>query len=181
VAPVLPDRAVVVRPEQPLTLLGGEEAALYVAIPVWLRLRVAGERELVEVPVQRLQETWFGPSPVVGELCYATRTSARLQPGNLPPRAHHAVCRVGLSNRAASPLPLERLSLPVHHLDLWWHRERGLWTRGLEVERTADGRMASLRFGEGPPDIVHGAEPVGEARQAEPKLALVRALGALLG
>jgi hypothetical protein len=181
VEPVLPDRAVVARPEPPFTLLGGEEVALYVATPVCLRLRVAGGRELLEVPVQRLQETWFGPSPVVGELCYATRTSARLQPGNLPPRSHLAVCRVALSNLASTPLPLERLSLPVHHLDLWWHRERGLWTRGLEVERMADGRMASLRFGEGPPDAVHGAERVGDARQAEPRLALVRALGALLG
>jgi len=181
VEPVLPDRAVVARPEPPLELLGGEEVALYVAMPVWVRLRVDGDRQLLEVPTQRLRETWFGPSTIVGELAYATRTSARLQPSNLPPRPHLAVCRVALSNRAATGLLLERLSLPVQHLDLWWHRERGLWTRGLEVERAADGRLASLRFADGPPDLVIGAEQVSQARQPEPKLTLVRALEALLG
>jgi len=179
--PVLPDRPVVARPEPPLNLLAGEEVALYVALPVWVRILVAGERALVEVPAQRLADTWFGPSTLAGELCYATRTSAGLQPANLPAAPHLATCRVLLTNRAASPLPLERLALPVHHLDLWWHRERGLWTRGLAVERAADGSLASLRLADGPPDSVHGAEQVTPARQPEPRLALVRALEALLG
>lgn len=179
--PALPDRAVVARPELPLELLAGEEVALFVALPVWVRVKVGGERQLVEVPTQRLADTWFGPSTLAGELCYATRTSARLQPSKLPPRPHLATCRVVLHNRAATRLPLERLSLPVQNLDLWWHRERGLWTRGVEVERAADGSMASLRLADGPPDVVLGAEPVAPARQPEPRLALVRALEALLG
>jgi hypothetical protein len=179
--PVLPDRAVVARPEQPLELLAGEEVPLFVAVPVGVRLRVGGDRQLIEVPTQRLADTWFGPSTLVGELCYATRTSARLQPGRLPPRPHLATCRVTLHNHAATPLPLERLALPVHHLDLWWHRERGLWTRGLEVERAADGKLASLRLADGPPDLVSGAQRVAPARHPEPRLGLVRALEALLG
>ncbi len=180
-APVLPDRAVVARPEQRLHLLGGEDVALFVAMPVWVRLLVEGERPLIELPTQRLAETWFGASPRSGEVCYATRTSARLQPHSLTPRPHVAVCPVHLSNRSPAPLLIERLSLPVPHLDLWWHRERGLWTRGIEVERAADGTLASLRLADGPPAAVLGASHVAAARLPEPKLGLVRALEALLG
>src|SRR5688572_32686618 len=44
------------------------------------------------------------------------------------------------------------------------------WTRGIEVERAADGSMASLRLADGPPDVVLGAERVTPARQPEPRL-----------
>ena len=181
VEPVLPDRPVVARPDRPFHLLGGDEVALFVTLPVWARVRVAGDRQLVEVPTHRLADTWFGASTRFGELCYATRTAARLELANVPVRPHMAICRVRLTNLAAAPLLVERLSLPVHHLDLFWHRDRGLWTRGIEVERAADGRLASLHIGSGPPDAVFGAEPVSPARQPELRRTLVRALEALLG
>jgi hypothetical protein len=179
-APQLPDRPVVARPETPLNLLGGEEISLFVAFPVWVRVLVDGDRQLVEVPSLRLADTWFGPSTRYGELCYAVRTSARLEVGDLVACPHLAICRVRLVNHATSSLLVDRLSLPAHPLDLWWHPERGLWTRGLEVARAPDGTLASLRLGAGPPDDVAGAEPVAAARQPEPRLALVRALEALL-
>jgi hypothetical protein len=178
--PALPDRQVVARPERPLHLLGGEEASLFVSVPLSVRIFASGDRPLVDVPSQRLTDTWFGPSTRVGELCYAVRTKAKLHAAELPLCPHLAICRVRLANHAQSPLVVDRLSLPVNHLDLWAHRDRGLWTRAIEVERAADGSLASVRLGEGAPEQAAGALRITAAREPDSWLRLVRAIESFL-
>jgi hypothetical protein len=178
--PALPDRQVVARPELPLNLLGGEEVSLFVSVPLSVRIFTSGDRPLVDVPSQRLTDTWFGPSTRVGELCYAQRTKAKLHAAELPICPHLAICRVRLANHAQSPLVVDRLSLPVNHLDLWAHRDRGLWTRAIEVERAADGSLASVRLGEGPPEQAAGAVRLTTAREPDTWLRLVRAIESFL-
>jgi hypothetical protein len=129
-------------------LLGGEEASLFVSVPLSVRIFASGDRPLVDVPSQRLTDTWFGPSTRVGDS--ATRAhQGEAARGRAPLSPHLAICRVRLANHAQSPLVVDRLSLPVNHLDLWAHRDRGLWTRAIEVERAADGSLASVRLGRG--------------------------------
>ena len=179
--PGLADRPVVARPEAPFHLLGGERVTFYVATPTWAHLRLAGDRPLAAVPTQRLNETWLGPSTLVGEVCYASRTKARLDLEDLPRSPHLAFTRVTVHNRPQDPLLLERVSLPAPSLGLWWHPGRGLWTQAVAVDRDDDGTLATMRLGAGPPDEVHGAELVAGPARPETRPALVRALGALLG
>jgi hypothetical protein len=181
VTPVLADRPVVSRPDVPFHLLGDDEVALFVNTPVWVRL-AAGQpaRTLVEIPAGRPSDTWFGPSTMIGELCYAGRTSARLHLENLPSRPHRAITPVLLRNRARQALLLERLNLPVPNLALYWDGNGGLWTQSVVVERQPDGKLAQVRLEEGPPAEVPAAEEVSPARQAGNR-SVLRALGALLG
>jgi len=179
VEPVLPDRAVVARPEQPFALLPGEQVALHVAVPVWVRLALADGTSLVDVPTERLRQTWLGTTTAIGELCWVTPVPVRLVRERLPASPHLAQVEVTLTNRAEAPLLVERVSVPVIHLALWWHAERGLVTNAVAVERDADGSMARLRIAETMP--LAGAEPVVPARQPEPRLGLVRALESWLG
>jgi hypothetical protein len=178
--PALPDRQIVARPELPLSLLGGEDVSLFVSIPLSVRVFASGDRRVVDVPSLRLQDTWFGPSTRVGELCYATKTRARLHAAELAVCPHLAICRVRLANHAESPLVVDRLSLPVHLLDLWAHRDRGLWTRAIEVERAADGSLASVRLGDGPPEQAAGAVRLTTAREPDTWLRVVRAIESFL-
>jgi hypothetical protein len=158
--PALADRPVVVNPEIPFALPAGEETSLYVSVSLWLQIHTGNPASLLlEEPVFRPSDTWFGPSTMEGELCYAGRTGARLNLENLTVRPQRAICAVRIRNRAATLLPLQRLKLPAPNLSLFTSAEGHLWTEALTLDRDQDGELASLRLGKGPPrearDPVH--------------------------
>lgn len=177
--PVLADRTLVTRPTTPLHLLPGRPVSLFVSTPVWIRILVGeGSTVLTEIPTTRPPDTWFGPTTTEGELCYGSRTAARLQEDELPHRAHRAITEVLLRNPDSSDLLLERLGLPLPHLPLYWHPDRGFHTPKLTVEPGAPGELARVKIGDRPP--FGEAETVSPARMAGPRNLLVRALGGLL-
>jgi hypothetical protein len=157
----------------------GEEISLFVAVPLWVSVYAGGPAPLLEVPALRLRQTWHGPSTVSGTLCWAAPAPARLREEALPSGAHLAHVEVRLVNRASTSLLVDRVTLPMVHLPLWWYPERGLLASDLLVERNADGETASLRLADAPPTA--GATFVVAARQPGPRLGLVRAMEALLG
>ena len=67
-APALADRPVVARPERPFCLPAGAEAVVYVSSPLWVVLSTAQDVQLMEIPLARPSDTWFGPSTREGEL-----------------------------------------------------------------------------------------------------------------
>ena len=118
--PALADRPVVTRPVTPLYVPAGAEATIFVSTPLWVTIET-GEppQSLKELPSQRLSDTWFGPSTMEGEFCYAGQTFARLNLENIPRRVHRAITQVIVHNRTASQLLVERLSLPLPYLSLF--------------------------------------------------------------
>ncbi len=182
VLPGLADRPVVTRPATPVHLPSGEEVTFYVSSPVWIRLGIPSPlRWLLELPLQRPSDTWFGPSTREGELCYAARTSARLQLEEIPLRPHRALTPVSILNQGDEPLLLERLKLPVPCLSLYGSADGLLWTESLSIIREQDLRMAALRIGKGPPSPAGTARLVSEAREPVEQGILVRALHAIFG
>jgi hypothetical protein len=186
--PALADRPVVVRPESPLAVPSGERVTLYVSTPVWVtisvgrasrraparrRSRRTAEAEgppatedirLTEIATYRLSDTWFGPSTLVGELCYASRTAGRLDLSELPVRPHRAVTPVIIDNRATSPLVIQRLVVPIPSLALYADGVGALWTQGVTLTRESDGDAAITRvdaagFGTGAKGLERIAEP----------------------
>lgn len=186
-SPRLADRAVVARPEVPISLVGGDDITLYVSTPIWACLRTArSARALAEYACIRPSDTWFGPTPRQGELCYATRTTARLAVDEGPRSPARALTRITLHNRATAPVHIERISIPIPMLSLYADASGGFWTNPIVFERLApdpsgssDGR---LRIQEGPPDEATGAsQPVAEPRRPVRSNVLGRALDAVLG
>lgn len=74
--PALADRPVVSRAEAPFSVLPGDQATIFVSIPLWICGAADAGRPLFELPLYRPSDTWFGPSTRAGELCYASRTNA---------------------------------------------------------------------------------------------------------
>jgi hypothetical protein len=200
--PVLADRSVVVRPEGTFAVPSGERVTLFVSTPVWLTISVGrasrGRRRrgrkpparrdedaledvlLTEIPSHRLSDTWFGPSTLVGELCYASRTAGRLAIDELPIRPHRAVTPVTLDNRAATPLVVQRVLVPVPTLALYADQDGGLWTQGVSLTREADVDQAVARVESTPPVVARGpAERLADPRTAAPATAVVRAFSRL--
>jgi hypothetical protein len=177
----LADRPVVARPETPFNLLAGDRITFFVSTPVWVRIQTGDPpEELMEIPVYRPSDTWFGASPAEGELCYASKTSARLSLQNVPFRPFRAVTTVTLRNKGEDRLVLERINLPVPHLALFRDADGLLWTNTVTVVRETHRGLADVRFEKGPPDHVKGPQKLCEPRLESKRNIVFRALGAML-
>ena len=177
-SPLHADRPVVVSAQKPFYLPAGEEATLYIGTPLWVRIQ-AGRRQvtLTEFPLFRPSDTWFGPNTLTGELCYASRTTARLQLENLPLRPHRAVSAARIRNRAPTSLLLEKLKLPVKHLSLFCSDAGHLWTDSLTLERHEDSEHATVRLDGKPTRVVGRTTFVGPPREKISKGFLLETFG----
>jgi hypothetical protein len=183
--PRLADRPMVARPEIPISLIGGDEISLFVSTPLWIQIETADtHRRLTEIPSLRPSDTWFGPSPREGELCYAMRTRAMLSPKLLQRHPVRAITRVDLKNHAKSPFRIERLNLPIPHLHLYLDEDGLCWTNpvGMErLEQTQKQAGGRLRIVAGPPHEAPGASLLGKPRTEMRGGVFVRAFDALFG
>jgi len=174
VIPRLADRSIVSRPHMPFNLAANEEIVLYVSSPLWIDLEV-GTTHLKSLAIQRLSDTWFGPSTLEGDFCYASTTHCRLNYEDLPKRSHKAITPVLIKNRSETTLLLERLNLPIPLLPLYKSLSGQLWTPQITLIREKDGDMAELKVDNVPPTEIGTVELVSEARDKTKDNILFRA------
>lgn len=178
------DRPVVTKPTGAFRILAGGRATLYVSTPLWLRIETAEKRNvLFERAVVRPTDTWFGPSTLAGELCYASRTSIALELDELPLLPGRAITRLRVSNRAVDDFQILRLALPAPNLALWHdrdHPERGLWTSAVTFERSSDGDHTRVDVASGPPADLSEPVRVAAPRLAGQRSVLARAMSSIL-
>ena len=180
--PALADRPVVVRPELPLHLAPGEAATLLVSTSVWVQVVVGDPAQLLmELPSYRPSDTWFGPSPRVGELCYASRTRARLEAKASTATFARARSALTIENRGGEVLLVERISLPVPRLALYEASDGMLWTEALSVVRDEAAAVAEVTIRRGPPTQQPSARRVAEPRNPDSRNVFARAVSSLLG
>jgi hypothetical protein len=180
--PLLADRSVVIRPRQSVFLPSGEETTMFLSSPLSLRIEVGEAAVLLrEVPMLRLPDTWFGPSTREGELCYSGKTSARHSLAEVPRRPHRAISPLRIRNEAPTPLPLDKISLPVPVLSVYGAVDGSLWTETVTMIRGSDTDMAALRIEPGPPACASEAKLVSAPRREQSRGGLVRAFNVLFG
>ncbi len=177
--PVLADRPVVIKPEGAFYVPSGEEATLFVSTPVWVRFQLESVGQLYELPSQRPSDTWFGPSTLVGEFCYASRTAGRLALEELEFRAHRAITPIRVKNRAHDALFFEKVKLPVQYLSVYQAETQFLWTEAVTLERAEAGEMAALNISHQAPRQAGPTERLGPARLQGGRNIVVRAFSRL--
>ncbi|MGH9322000.1 MAG: hypothetical protein ACRD21_01060 [Vicinamibacteria bacterium] len=151
IRPVLADRSVVVYPENPFHITAGESITLFCSTPLWVRIEVGDHRlVLLEVPIERPADTWFGHSTREGELCYATETAARLEREDLARHPHRAITELSIRNGVSNTLDLERVNLAVRYLSVYAHPAGGLWTEAVTLDRTSSATIGKLGIGNPP-------------------------------
>jgi hypothetical protein len=179
--PALADRPLVVGLDDRLLVPPQQETTLFISTPLWVRVVAGGAATgLLDQPIQRPSDTWFGPSTMTGELCYATRTNARLHLENLPLRPGCAVSVVQVRNQAKTDLELEKLRLPALEMSTYVTGSGYFWTENVTLERHEDGDNASVRLGKGPPWQAPDATLAAGPRSASSGGLLTRAFGGLL-
>lgn len=181
ITPLLADRQIISRPITPFNLAAGEEVTLYISSPLWIDITVgeSQRKKLKSLPSQRLSDTWFGPSTLEGELCYASNTHCRINLNELPYRPHRAITPVVIKNQADTTLFVERLNLPATLLHLYASADQQLWTPKVTLIREKDGDMASLKIDSEPPVEAQDAFKICESRENLSDGALYRAFNAI--
>lgn len=179
--PRLADRPIISRPRVPFNLTAGEEVTLYVSLPLWLELALETSPVTVleEIPIQRPSDTWFGPSTLEGELCYASSTHCRINLAELPQRVHRAITPVLIRNRADTTLTVERLNLPAPLLSVFAGADGQLWTPKVTLIRGKDGDMAELKIDDKAPVQAESPELLSQPRNTANTGVLIRAFNAV--
>ena len=180
-SPTLPDRAVVVRLSEAMSVLPGEDVTFYMIVPLWLRLELSeGSKLLTEIPTFRLSDTWFGPMSNLGSLCYANSSVLYLDLRQVPLRPHCVITAITIRNLGVDSLKLERLNIPFPRLSLFYSQRTGFWTDKLTLERREDNEMASLKLDRQPPSEASPTQFVTGPREAGAETSsVVRAFSAI--
>ncbi|TVP48211.1 MAG: hypothetical protein EA350_03440 [Gemmatimonadales bacterium] len=153
--PSLPDRAVIVQPEVPFSLVPRAEARIFVRIPLTIRvdLDLPGDAAPVllrTLPTLELSDTWWG-SFLDGELCYWLHTTARRAVGPELLEPHLVICPLHLVNQSRSDLKVEKLSFRVELLSLYADRT-GFWADESRVRYQGDSEGSQIDMTGRPPE-----------------------------
>lgn len=146
--PRLADRSVVIKPVDPIYIPAGQRGTLYISTPLWIAGFVEGQRDpLFDLPVLLPKDTWFGPNPRMGEMCYATSVDGRTDLNLLKPRAFRAITPVDFHNISNQQLRFDRMNVPVSALPLFYSKSTGrLWTSQIKVLHEGWERPPRIRI-----------------------------------
>ncbi|HEY7886469.1 MAG TPA: DUF432 domain-containing protein [Cellvibrionaceae bacterium] len=178
--PRLLERPVVVKTHQPVHVPPGERMVFYISSPVCVTVALSPSAVVLqEIPTLRLSDTWFGPSTLIGELCYADKTQARNSRAEVPLRPHRAVTPITIHNSSKELLTIEKLSIPVPYLSVYGLTDGTLWTDSVLLEHTEAGQLATLKITKDLPEGVSAGDLLTEARLVLQKGSLVRAFASM--
>ena len=145
--PQLSDRSMVVRPDTPLLIPAQEKVGFHLSTSLWVNISDGGrEKYLTELPAFRPSDTWFGESTSDGELCYVTKTAARLRVEQLPARKHRAITSINIHNLGIEPLLVDRIKVPMKNLSLYRNEAGFYHTESLDYEWNGNESMIKMVF-----------------------------------
>jgi hypothetical protein len=175
--PVLADRPVVCRPLKPIMVLPNSKVTLYVSTPIWLSLKLVGKNTelLHEIATQRLSDTWFGPSTMKGDLCYASSTNGRTDINALPVSSNRVVTPLVIHNATEKSLSFERVSIPVPMLSIFITKNGQFHTESVGLTWQDENNFAKLKIGEKQVNTKLLSEPRQKAEQGQ----FIRAFSAI--
>lgn len=168
--PVLADRPVIARPERPFVLPPQTRRRFFVSTHLFVR--ISAGVQLGEWPAYRGSDTWFGPSAMAGELCYAGWTTLRPEVADLPRRPNRAVTAVTVDNSSSAPLAIQRIRLPMRELSLYLDQLGLLWTNSLTYTRREPNESAAVQIDDAPPGEALSPVPLQPPRDP-PKTGMV--------
>lgn len=173
VSPLMPDRPLIVEPDEPFWLVAGAEARIYVRVPLRVHVEAVGGRRytLLEEPTLVTSDTWWGTLEE-GELCYWLPTRARRRWSDDLVEPHLVACPLRLVNRSEDDLHVDKVALRVAYLSIF--RVGGaLWSDETRVLYTGEAEGSRLEMAGRAPDeapeatrVAHPVERMGRGFRA---------------
>jgi hypothetical protein len=121
VMPALPNKAVVFRNNKNIKISAGESVRLFFRIPLTMQFyfqEVKDENRLIEIPLERLSDTWFGEMDN-GEPAYSIGSNYDNLLADVRANAWEAIASVEIINNTSGVLDLQRLILRVEEFSLF--------------------------------------------------------------
>ena len=183
ISPMLADRSIVARPSHALNIQPGAYVELFISSPLWFLMRLDSEATpIVDIPFLRPSDSWFGPSTMEGELCYAKYTDAKVNLDLIEKRAHRAITPVLIKNQHTETLVIERINLPAPFLSLYVDEQQCFWTQEVEITYHSDTEKDGLKLKNSPPQRDSGnMQLVTNARHATDNNQFAKSIKSLLG
>lgn len=141
----LADRPIVARPETSISVAPSQHATIYVSSGLWLQPKLNGHI-LMDMPIFRPSDTWFGENTREGEMCYFSRTRARTQATNDINAPHRVVTPITVTNRGAKTVKIERLRVPVINLGLYFNENKEFVTNSLSMVLHENAEEVSMEI-----------------------------------
>lgn len=169
IAPLFPDRPVVVKPETFFKLNQGIQARIYVRVPIWLKIELTTRKPMTldEIPTVILSNTWFG-SFIEGELCYWVSSGARREIEPDPQRNYLAICPIQMANKSEIDLSIEKICLRVANLSLFFDGTQ-LWADETKVIYKGEQATSQIEYSGKPPIEAATAELIAPPRNPAKK------------
>jgi len=150
--PIMPDRSVVVRPENAISILPGQTGSFFVSLPVWVRIELAQPEPIAlkEIPSEIRSNTWLGTT-YSGELCYLEKSTARRTLMGRTKRDWRVTCPISIQNRHQAPLEITHICIQVRHLGVFQGQEH-LWTHPVKIVHEDEPEHLEVTYGRSAPD-----------------------------
>ena len=135
VVPALPNKAVVFRNNKVIKISAGELANLYFRIPLTMQFyfqEVKEDNRLLEIPLQRLSDTWFGEADN-GEPAYSIGSNYDKEFSEIKALPWEAVSPVEIINNTTGVFDLQRLILRVEDFSLFL-KNKQVFTNHVAIE-----------------------------------------------
>ncbi len=165
--PRMANRSIVAKPYQPIFLPPDQTVTIYISTPLWLAIYSNNDKLLTEIPSYKLSDTWFGPKPHIGELCYSSRFSGRVDLDSLPRRVSRVITPVRIRNESHDSLKLEKVSIPSEYLEVYLNADNELWTPALSLLRATDKNTTKISIDKVMHPEIQGALKVAEPRKSD--------------
>lgn len=155
--PLLPDRAVIARPETPIHIIKGQEENIFISIPLWVSITAGNNKDFTTAahPVQTLSNTWFG-EPTHGELCYALHTTARQIVSHSEFKTHTVICPVKIINNFSGSLNFKRLCIQTEQLAVYESGGR-LFSNQVTLVYQGPEKSSKINYSDSAPLQITGA------------------------
>lgn len=165
ITPVMPDRPVVVEPENHFRLVIGMAAKIYIRVPIWVKLTAINRKsiDLIEIPSVILSNTWFG-SFYEGELCYWISSGARRHVEPSLDRPYLAIIPVQLINKSEEEFLVEKLCIRVSNLSLFYS-DNQLWTDEMKLIYKGNHSVSEIQVGGKSPEESSGGDLISVPRK----------------
>lgn len=166
--PILGNRPQVARPEFPFYIAAFENVTLYISTPPWIKIETGNPPiHLLEFPILRLSDTWFGENTQTGELCYASRTRCRMNLSNTELLLHRVTSSIIIHNRSSENLLVQRIKIPLPSLSIYASKDYFLWTEDVIIENSSATGGMLTELSKTAPQIAEPAELISGPRLIE--------------
>ncbi len=166
ILPSMPDRPVMLEPQNKIYILPNKSEWFYIPIPVWVLIYSGAETMndglMIKEPAVKLSGTWFG-EPDNGILSYSLDVPVSIYPEEVKSKGFQVTCPIQVFNESDSILKIDRLLIQTEYLRIYSNNSE-LFTNEIKVKYEGELNPSYTQFGKNSPSIAKDLRLLVEER-----------------